>query len=425
MAKKGFPAPFETYRRYESKIRKFVKLGDFAAAIQLLESALAAEPPSPFESAAGLSWLKQAPAAAAWLEGVVADAPAGQVKAIYFEMNRFEINTSAWSIDAFTYDQIGDPASLEWLAHFSNAGKQPFVLPPMHMLQSAFREHFEEGEGPPPQGRAAAELAILLVSTRMQELMHAAVGLARAKGRLAAAVPAFSAVHDSDLVSVEATPDGIRALDRAKREARKWKELTSVRVGDAAGPGVYEMDTGYDERGRSYPRDSLQFAGDDDDLDPLSAAVPLADTWKPLQMTFRRNKWRSDLLAVYCTATAVNERAKESLAPLLGSAVEWLPIESNASEPLFLLHPLVHLRLAPDAVHNGGNGRNITVIQRHSFRPEDLQGVHLFQVVGPPDSPAGAAGHGMTTIYVSDDFVRRVEQYSLRGMLFRKVFPLG
>jgi hypothetical protein len=422
MPKNAAPKPHDTYRRYETRIHRHIKSKNFQAAIQLLEAALAVEPKSPFHAASDISWHSRAEAAARWLKGVYSGASPDAPIAIYCEMNRFEINTKQWSVGAFLYDTVGDPRELDWLSNWTAAEKKALILPGMIALKSAFRKHFEEGNGPPPEWNASAELAILLVATRMQELLHVAVKSARQNGWLPEELLVFVGVHDSDLVAMEATSSAVKVLKRAKRKAWGWQELSSVRLDESHGRGVYLMDPGHDAKGRSYPRDSLHFEGPDEDLDALDKRTPLARNWRPLSVTFRRGLWTSDILQVYCFATAVNERAVKALAPLVGKSVEWLPIKTNADEPLFLIHPLVHLHLDANAEHNGGNGRNITVIRRYSFRPADLKNVHMFQIVGPPDSPAGAAAHAMHHICVSDDFVQMVEQHGLRGMVFKKIF---
>jgi hypothetical protein len=389
-------------------------------AIARCEAALSKLPRTDYHAALGRSWLEQTGDAVRWLAAFYrAAAKTMPVRALYCEMNRFEINPDEWYLDAFAYDFFGDPEDLGWLVGWkkSSVKKGRFMLRGMGDLQQLFARDY--GDEPPDPIRAASEVVILLLTLRMQELVHAASGEAHQVGSLPNDVPVLAAAHDSDLVSFcfGSVVPPVTRLEPARPAA-----LQPPRRG--ARLGIYKMDGGYDEFGNSLPWDVLDYSRDSDHEmygHRMHRAAPLAKTWVAPRVTLRRRKWRCDLISLY-PQWAVNEKARAALAPLLRRTVEFLPLRCAEIPQLWVLHPVRHIDLAPRAVHNATNGGNMTEIRRYAFDIEKLKGKHLFGVKQATDSSARKAGLCFAADDVSEEFKRVAGSHALQGVVFEKVF---
>jgi hypothetical protein len=401
-------------------VAPWVRQGELERAIALCESKLAAMPRTEYQKALGRSWARQTQEAAGWLASFYRAAKKDlPVRALYCEMNRFEINTAEWSIDAFAYDFFGNPDDLGWLVGWKEASSHHnrLVLRGMADLQEIFSRDYSDA--PPPKVRAASESAILLLTLRMQQLIDAAAKQARQAVRLPQDIPVLAAAHDSDLVS--------SSYGNIKPTVTRHEPPRPV-----AGPppkpgaphGLYEIDGGRDEFHNSLPWDVLDYARVGDFMkydDQLGRPKPLAGKWKIPRLTLRRRKWRCDLIQLY-PHWVVNEKARMALRPLLRKTVEFLPLRCSELPGIWLMHPLRHIDLASDAVHKSDVGDNMTAIQRYAFKIEDLRGKHLFGIRQAPGSPARKGGFCYGANYVSEEFKRVVETHGLQGIVFERIF---
>jgi hypothetical protein len=349
--------PRNPYARLQRAVFPWVAKGQLDRAIAFCEAELASLPQTEYHDMLGRSWVGQTEEASRWIAGFYRSATkALKVRALYCEMNRFEINPDQWYIDAFAYDFFGDPEDLGWLVGWkkTTGDERRLVLPGMADLQALFARDYSEA--PPAEIRAASQVVMLLVGLRMQELIEAAASQARQSGWLPADVPVLAAVHDSDLVCccygpvkpLVTRPEPVRPT--AFRRARPGGRL-----------GVYRMDGGWDEFHNSLPWDLLAYANERDEeqyWDLLGKAKTLARSWKAPRVKLRRRKWRCDLIHLY-PHWAVNERARAVLLPLLRKTVEFLPLSCTELPSVWVLHPLRHIDLAPNAVHNAKVNHNI------------------------------------------------------------------
>jgi hypothetical protein len=404
----------------ERAIRPWVKAGELERAIARCEHDLSQLPRTDYHAALGRSWLSQTEELARWLMKFSrAAAKAMPVGALYCEMNRFEVNTDAWYLDAFAYDFFGDTEDLGWLVGWkkSSSDKGCFLLRGMDDLQALFAR--DAGDESPEAVPPAADVAILLLTLRMQEVVHAAAREARQSGALPEDVPVLAAAHESDLVSFcyGSVMPAVTRLEPARPVAPPAPAAE-------AGQAVYKIDWGYDEFGNSLPWDVLDHAKGHDDEQyrhQMMRAEPLAATWSAPRVKLRKRKWRCDLIGLYPN-WAVNEKARTALAPLLQDTVEFLPLHCAEISQLWVMHPLEHIDLAADAVHNATPGNNMTVIRSYAFTPEELEGKHLFGIKQAPGSPARHAGICFAANYVSEQFRRLVAAHALQGVVFEKVF---
>ena len=156
-------------------------------------------------------------------------------------------------------------------------------------------------------------------------------------------------------------------------------------------------------------------------VDQWHRTKPLANRWKPPRVKLRQRKWRCDLISLY-PFWAINEKARAALMPLLGDAIELLPVRCADLPDIWAMHALRYVDLATKAVQNGEPGRNMTAIDRYAFDVQDLKGMHFFGLRQSPGSPSRKAGRCFGGTYVSEEFKRTVEKHGLEGVVFEKVF---
>lgn len=403
-----------TYARLERAVRPWVRKEKLKRAIAICEAQLASLPKSEYHEVLRRSWLDQTHETSRWLAAFCRTAgKAMSLRALYCEMNRFEINPYEWYIDAFAYDIFGDPEDLGWLVGWkkSTGNRNRLVLRGMTDLQALFARDYRDV--PPRKVRAASEVVILLLTLRMQELVDAAALHVRQSGQLPEDVPVLAAAHDSDLAyfSYGRVKPPVTRPEPARPAASPSRQ--------SARPGVYKINGGYDKFHNSLPWDVLDYARESDAekyRNLLDKAKSLAKSWKVPRVKLRRRKWPCDLIALY-PHWVVNEKSRAALMPLLGKTVEFLPLRCNDLPDLWVMHRLQHICLAANAVHNGSPDHNMTVIRRHAFEIDDVKGKHLFGIKQAPDW-----GYCIGTNYVSEQFKQVIEAHELQGVVFEKVF---
>jgi hypothetical protein len=422
-ATKKFPAPMETYQAAENAVWNMVKKAQLDKAICVTEKKLSKLSETDYHVVLGRSWQGQGEVAARWLQTLAKTADQKfPVSAIYCEMNRFEINTDEWYIDGFAYDRIGDPDDLGWLSSWQESASSRFVLDGMDDLKAVFQRDYMDTEVPDSAINAPSELAILLLTLRMQELVNVAAHFAWKQDWLREEIPVLSAAHETGMICISKTDAGTKQLREARRIARKTPPPTEVRVDGATGPGVYRLSGGW-ENGNSLPWHVLNHEGHYRDLDPIAGTKLLGVGWQCPRASLLKRKWLGDFIRMYPVWT-VNRRARDVIEKLTGSEVEFIPVECDPPMERWIVHPLVQIPLSDEAETNWPkeSGMNFTVIRRFAFTPSILAGHHLFRISQHPDSPAGRAGLPFSDWYVSEDLVIAIEQAGVNGVVFEKLF---
>ena len=123
------------------------------------------------------------------------------VKALYFEMNDFTINTDLWFFSGFGYEKAGDLRDLNWLSDWDHEGEDEFTLSGMEPVQEAFARLYGN-QGQPLAVRLAGELAEHLVTARYMEVIADAHERAKRLRPELRGVRVFAAAHDWDDVQV-------------------------------------------------------------------------------------------------------------------------------------------------------------------------------------------------------------------------------
>ena len=153
---------------------------DFPAALEIAETQLKKINGSDYHAVLGRSLIHQAGDVADWIDVFYRKSSEKyKLKALYFEMNEFDINTDRWYIDGFAYDKdkgLGekDDEDLDWLSDFitdtHSVTNTIFVIEGYEALQKAF-------DGTPAHNGALQDprdWCEQIIIARYMELMRAA-----------------------------------------------------------------------------------------------------------------------------------------------------------------------------------------------------------------------------------------------------------
>jgi hypothetical protein len=426
---KNLPEPMDTHNRVEKEIRGFIEQGDVDRAIAHCEKRLKSLPKTAYHKVLGRNWLAEASNAAKWL--IKFYKTAGKqfpVKSLYCEMNRFEINADEWYLDGFAYDSVEEINDFGWLSNWNylTDNKLRFNLPAIKDIQKLFARDYEAE--PPKNSLAASELAILLLTIRMQQLIHAAVQEVRQKRSLPESVPVFAAAHDSDLIFASVGAKGLQIIEGPKGKAETPlpdAELPPIRSGME---GIYMFDIGRNA-GNSLPWDEMEFSGSNVGFrleNKLSQAKPLSDKWRSPKVEIKKRNWRCDFFRLG-SHWAVNARAKDALVDIVGNNVEFLPVKcAKATTEFFIIHPLLHVDLGPDAdFDRPAPGNNDTWIKKYSFELDEITSKAMFRVNFYPGTPARKAGYAHDNVMVSTQIRKMLVEKELCGIVLKEVFKFA
>lgn len=189
-----------------------------------------------------------------------------------------------------------------------------------------------------------------------------------------------------------------------------------------ANPTLYELQPGYEEF------DTLSFvvsySRKGEPIYPLSAnafqncfdRTPLLESWKPPPVIIERDEQRTDIYEIE-SCFAVNEKARQALSRLIGTHVEFLPVDvvgerhvdaddechtALAKPPkLYLLNPLIEVELGKGSISEKMAYRHVT---KYVFNPDDLNDLPIFRA------------REDLCVLVSDSFRHLVRSKRLRGL---------
>jgi hypothetical protein len=188
---------------FAEQINSDLKTLDFVKALQTSEKELGKLPETEFHEIIGKSLTNQADDLSAWVEDFYNKASNNvDIKALYFEMNEFDINTELWYIDSFAYRIDGglDLNDMEWLSDFDTDSQKEtetvFAIQGYEKLQSAFKT-VELSNDILQDARDWSEQIII---ARFMELMRAAHLSAKANNLEWAAIPIYFTEHSYDFI---------------------------------------------------------------------------------------------------------------------------------------------------------------------------------------------------------------------------------
>ncbi|MFT2010217.1 hypothetical protein ACMA1I_16200 [Pontibacter sp. 13R65] len=186
---------------FADQLNPYLGNQDFSKAISIAETALENIPTTEFHEIIGQSLLGQAGEVANWINDFYKTvSKVIEPKALYFEMNEFDINTDLWYIDGFAYSEDGglDFEEMEWLCDVNQqtTTSDEYVIAGYENLQEAF-ENIEPETGNLQEARDWCEQLII---ARFMELMGAAHSEARNQKMEWAYLPFYFTVHSYDFI---------------------------------------------------------------------------------------------------------------------------------------------------------------------------------------------------------------------------------
>jgi hypothetical protein len=119
------------------------------------------------------------------------------LKAVYLEMNGFDINPDRWYFDSFGYATYGaDPQDLEWLCEWQSPAWPQVTLKGFAPVQKDFEWYHANEVWEDKKYERAYDLAVLLVMCKYVSLIE----LALAAGPRSKPIPVLATAHDFDVL---------------------------------------------------------------------------------------------------------------------------------------------------------------------------------------------------------------------------------
>jgi hypothetical protein len=176
---------------------RFRKL-DINGAIKFLEERLAKEKVARFKGLLG-NRFTNAPGRVLSEINKFIDECSGKfsIKAVYLEMNGFDINPNRWYFDSFGYAKYEtDPNNLEWLCKWQSPEWRQVTLKGLEAVQADFKWYHAEEIWENKKFDRAYELAVLLVMCKYVSLIESAL----AAGTRSKPIPVLATAHDFDIL---------------------------------------------------------------------------------------------------------------------------------------------------------------------------------------------------------------------------------
>ena len=118
------------------------------------------------------------------------------LRAVYLEMNGFDINYDRWYLDSFGYSEYSeDPDDMDWICEWTSPDWKQFTLTGLEQTQDDFRWYMENKIYDRKTHGAEKEIATLLVMVRFVQLIRSSLDV----GPMTAAIPLLATAHDFDI----------------------------------------------------------------------------------------------------------------------------------------------------------------------------------------------------------------------------------
>jgi len=180
------------------EINPFLEKGHFSKAIDLAETNLKKFPPTVFHDIIGKSLLHHTDNLVSWIDDFYNEASENtDIKALYFEMNEFDINTDEWYVNSFSYDKDGglNLDDMEWLCDMADNSSE-FVLKGYETLQKAFADTELDNDNL----QNARDWCEQIIIARFMQLMHSGHLKAKEKQLKWSTIPLYYTEHAYDFV---------------------------------------------------------------------------------------------------------------------------------------------------------------------------------------------------------------------------------
>jgi hypothetical protein len=165
------------------------------------EAGLRTIAPTPYHDVLGRSFIQSLTPSLEYLVETYREAAKKfEVKAMYFEMNGFEINPDYWHFGGFAYQEAGSIWEPDWLSEWHFENKRVVDLLGMEPVQLAFKKHFLPREGTviPLQFEMASSIASHLICAHYIDIVFKAHNAAKAKEPKLRGLPIIATAHDWD-----------------------------------------------------------------------------------------------------------------------------------------------------------------------------------------------------------------------------------
>jgi len=174
--------------------------GDVPAAVEFLEQFLASHEAQRFSCLPGLSFSNSRTMVLSEINKFIEATDAQfDVKAVYLEMNGFDINYHRWYFDFFAYSKYEPGAEeTDWLSEWQSKDWPQFNLLGMEPAQEAFAwYHGQQIYRSQPELDPVYEASMLLVMAKFA----AFVGSSLKCGTLVRSIPIFATAHDFESIA--------------------------------------------------------------------------------------------------------------------------------------------------------------------------------------------------------------------------------
>ena len=194
---------------FAEKINPYLEKLDFKKALEVATAELQKLSNTDFHSILNVTLTEQAEEVADWIDEFYQKASKKEkVKALYFEMNEFDINTDMWFIDGFSYSKDGglDLEDMDWLCDYDTdsqtATGSVLIIEQLEKLQEAFSEidEKEENDEWTDELQEARDWCEQIIIAKFMELMREAHLVAKRKQYTWATLPLYFTEHEYDFV---------------------------------------------------------------------------------------------------------------------------------------------------------------------------------------------------------------------------------
>lgn len=173
-----------------------IRTTDIAGAVEHLEYLLAQEKHPHFIELIGADFSNSASDILSEINAFIKDCQSRfELKAVYLEMNGFDINPDCWYFDLFGYDDYSDiQTDSDWLCDWSSTDWPKVVLHGLESVQTAFEEYHRNELWKDDVFERPYEIAELLVLCKFMALVESALKGVREKD-----IPIIATAHDFDI----------------------------------------------------------------------------------------------------------------------------------------------------------------------------------------------------------------------------------
>ncbi len=185
---------------FAERINPFLEKLDFGEALKIAEEELRKLPETDFHGILEISLIDEAEDLTEWIESFYTSAAKKTaLKAMYFEMNEFDINTDLWFIDGFGYSEDGglDLEEMDWLSDFETNTRDEinsvYVFQGLEKIQEAFVDY-------PTGSEEARDWCEQIIITRFMQLIRTTHLVAKDKNYKWGEIPLYFTEHAYDFI---------------------------------------------------------------------------------------------------------------------------------------------------------------------------------------------------------------------------------